>query len=413
MFRILSIVSLLLICGIGSAQTVEELVREGVTALQRGETATAVERLERAVELAPEDFRPWMGLAQARRYAGDAGGAEDAIQKALEVSPQTPDIAHAFAMYFAEGGEFEKAGEFEARYARAEPDTPGVFERTASWYHQGGRSREAAEFARRGLLGKALAEQGELADAEKAIRSAIRLRPYDEDLRYNLGYLFLQATQFDDAVAAFEEGREVFDKSPRLELGIGVARFAQRRFGEAIDAFLLVSRMAPGLEQPHYFLSRSLEHAEDRIPQVRERFETFSAARPDHYLGPFLEAKGLLASLGPARDAEQLAAAEALLRKSIELRDEYWESHFELGVVLDRLRRFEESRDELLRAIEISPQSPTPHYRPARVYARLGQAELADQETETHQKLVSEQRASFSASDMQGPTLRDTLEARP
>lgn len=254
---------------------------------------------------------------------------------------------------------------------------------------------------------------GELDEAEKALRSAIRLDPYDEERRYNLGYLFLQAAQFDEAVAAFQEGREVFDKSPRLELGIGVARFAQRRFDTAMDAFLLVSRLAPGLEQPHYFLSRSLEHASDRIAEVRQRFDAFSAARPDHYLGPFLQAKGLLASLGPARDAEKLAEAESLLRASIERRDNYWESHFELGVVLDRLRRFEEARDSLLRAIEISPASATPHYRLARVYARLGQPDLAAEETKLHEELVAEQRTAFAGAGMERPILSNELEPTP
>lgn len=404
--------------------TVEQRMRDGLIALQRGDSVQAVSQLEAAVSISPEDFRPWMALAQARRMAADAYGAEEAINQALEHAPQTPQTAHAFALYFAEGGEFERAGEFEARLARAAPEAPGVFLRTASWYLQGGKPAEGAQFARSGLeraesaelfdvLGKALAEMGELDEAEKALRSAIRLDPYDEERRYNLGYLFLQAAQFDEAVAAFQEGREVFDKSPRLELGIGVARFAQRRFDTAMDAFLLVSRLAPGLEQPHYFLSRSLEHASDRIAEVRQRFDAFSAARPDHYLGPFLQAKGLLASLGPARDAEKLAEAESLLRASIERRDNYWESHFELGVVLDRLRRFEEARDSLLRAIEISPASATPHYRLARVYARLGQPDLAAEETKLHEELVAEQRTAFAGAGMERPILSNELEPTP
>lgn len=412
-------------CWATAAQpTVEQLMRDGLMALQRGDSEQAISQLEAAVSAAPKDFRPWMALAQARRMSGDMAGAEHAITQALEFTPQTPQTAHAFAMYFAEGGEFEKAGEFEARLARAAPDAPEVFLRTASWYLQGGKPALAVQFARSGLergesaalfdvLGKALAETGELDEAEQALRSAIRLDPYDEELRYNLGYLYLQATQFDEAVAAFEEGREVFDKSPQLELGIGVARFAQRRFDEAVDAFLLVSRLAPGLEQPHYFLSRSLEHAADRIPEVRQRFDAFSAARPEHYLGPFLQAKGLLASLGPARDTEKLAEAEALLRASIERRDNYWESHFELGVVLDRLRRFEEARDELLRAIEISPSSATPHYRLSRVYQRLGEPELAEKEAALHEKLVADQRTALSGGGMQPPILSNELEAAP
>ncbi len=399
--------------GAALAATLEETMRTGLLALKAGDQQTALEKMEAAVELAPEDVRPWMGLAQARRVSGDTVGAEDAIGRALEVTPQTGEFAHAFAMYFAEGGEFDKAGDFEARYARMEPEAKQVFLRTASWYLAGGRPRDAAEFARSGLergesaelydvLGKALAGSGDTAGAEEAMRTAIRMRPFDEDLRYNLGYLFLRAGEFETAAAAFMEGRKVFDKSPRLELGIGVARFAERRFGEAVEQFLRVSRLAPGLEQPHYFLSRALEHAQDRMAEVRARFDAFDEARPGHYLAPFLQAKGLLASIGPAGDKGDLAAAEALLRRSIERKTDYWESHFELGVVEDRLRRFEQAKASLLRAIELSPSSPTPHYRLARVYSRLGEGELARAETAKHQELVSERRSAFSGTEMSG-----------
>jgi len=377
-----------------------------------------LQKLESATELAPKDFRAWMGLAQVRRVTGDAPGAEEAINQALAVSPQTPEIAHAFAMYFAEGGEFDRAADFEARYARANPDDSDALGRTASWYLQAKKPREAAEFARSGLerreraelydvLGQALLESGDAKGAEDALRASVRLKPYDEDARYNLGYLFLQAAQFEEAAAAFEEGLAVFDKSPRLQLGLGVARFGQRRYPEAVDSFLRVSKLVPGLEQPHYFLSRSLEHVQDRIPEVRERFAAFSEARDHHYLGPFLEAKGLLAALGPSRDEEQLAEAERLLRLSIARRANFWESHFELGVVQDRQRRFPEAKASLDQAIKLSPESPTPYYRLSRVLARLGDAEAAEKASETHAKLVAQQREDFTGAGMQGPILED------
>lgn len=413
-------VTLLLLSAALSATPQEsaDLVQQGLIALQRGESATALERLESATVAAPEDFRAWMGLAQVRRVTGDAAGAEDAINRALDLSPQTPELAHVFAMYFVEAGEFERAAEFEARYARANPDDSDALGRTASWYLQAKKPREAVEFARSGLerreraafydvLGQALRELGDAEGAEKALRASIRLEPYDEDTRYSLGHFLLQSARFDDAIETFEDSLKVFDKSARLQLGLGVALFGARRFPEAIDSYLRVSRLAPGLEQPHYFLSRALEHAEDRIPEVRQRFKAFSEARPEHYLAPFLEAKGLLAALGPVRDAEQLTEAERLLRLSIERRGNYWESHFELGVVLDRLRRFPEARASLDRAIELSPESPTPYYRLARVLARLGQTEAAEKASETHERLVAEQREAFAGGGMEGPILED------
>ncbi len=396
----------MLLTSVAFAQSAESLLRDGLTALERGDTDQALANLESAAERGPDDFRPWMGLAQARRVSGDPGGAEDAINRALEAAPKTPQIAHAFAMYYAEGGEFDKAADLEARYARSVPDDRDVYLRTATWYLQAGRADLAAEFARSGLekasraelydvLAKALAELGQIEEAERAFRAGIEAKPYDEDLRYNLGYLFLQAGEHDKAVEAFEQARAVFDKSPRIELGIGVARYGQRRFGEAIGAFLQVSRLAPAFEQPHYFLGVSLEHAAERLPEVRERLEAFAEARPGHYLGPFLLAKAKLAQTGPRASPEALEEAAGLLRTSIERQAEFWESHFELGVVLERMRRYQPARESLERAIELSPASTTPRYRLARVLTRLGERDAAREQQAKHDELVSRQRAEL------------------
>ena len=389
---------------IAAAQTAPEgVLREGLTALQRNDVESARRKLEQATAADPADPRGWLGLAQARRLAGDEAGAEEAIEEVLQTEPKEPWLAHMLAMYYAESREFDRAAEFESLYARSEPDDRDVFLRTAVWQLEAGRADLAVEFARSGLereprpelyttLGQALGRLGRIDEGEEALREAIRLRPYDEEYRYNLGYLFLQAGRFDEAVAAFEEGRAVFDKSPRLEIGVGVARFGQRRFDEAVDAFLRVSALAPGLEQPHYFLSRALEHSGDRLDEVTARFEAFERARPGHYLAPFFRAKALLAGVGPRAGEEPLRQAEALLAESIRLRGDFWESHFERGVALDRMRRYEEAETELLRAITLSPQSPTPHYRLSRVYSRLGKRELAEKEVALHAELVARQR---------------------
>lgn len=51
------------------------------------DTAESLAEYEKATALAPNDFRLWFSLGRARERAGDAAGAELALEKSLELSP--------------------------------------------------------------------------------------------------------------------------------------------------------------------------------------------------------------------------------------------------------------------------------------------------------------------------------------
>jgi len=82
-----------------------------------------------------------------------------------------------------------------------------------------------------------------------------------------------------------------------------------------------------------------------------------------------------------------------LLRKSIAENAEFWESHFELGGVLEAKHDFAGAAREFSRAAELNPKNPGVHYRLARVYDRLGKANEAKAEHALHEKLTQEENA--------------------
>jgi Flp pilus assembly protein TadD len=96
--------------------------------------------------------------------------------------------------------------------------------------------------------------------------------------------------------------------------------------------------------------------------------------------------------MGPSPSGELAAEAERLLRKSIVLNSSFWESEFELGVLLESKKDFVAAARNLKRAVQLNPKAPAPHYRLARVYDRLGNAEAAQVERVLHEKLVAEER---------------------
>jgi tetratricopeptide (TPR) repeat protein len=247
------------------------------------------------------------------------------------------------------------------------------------------------------ILASAQAQLGRDQEAMEAFQGAIRLKPYDEEIRYNLAYLSLRRQDFDQALKVLDEAAAIFDKSPRIELGRGTALYGLRRFDDAVEAFLKAARLAPGAPQPHFFLGRMIENAGSRIGDILERQRAFAAAQPDNYLSSFLYGQALLASLPPADDPAAYEQSAQALRRSIELKNDYWESHFELGQALERQKRYEEAQTELERAVALNPTSSKPQYRLSRVYTRLGKTDLAEAARLKHAELTEAEREAIGS----------------
>jgi tetratricopeptide (TPR) repeat protein len=232
--------------------------------------------------------------------------------------------------------------------------------------------------------------------AEKAVvemRKAIKLNAYEESYYFELARLYLRHQNAEAAVETLQEGRKIFARSAQLELALGVAYYGLRRFSDAADCFLRTIRIAPEVEQPYVFLGRMLDQAEEELPQVTEAYAALVKSKPDDYLANFLYGKALSVASGDRRQIE------ALFRKSIALNSGYWESHYELGILLERGRDFAGAAGEFQRAIELNPKSPTPHYHLARVYERLGRKDEAAAEHAAHERLSVEETSAIRSQE--------------
>lgn len=274
--------------------------------------------------------------------------------------------------------------------SQIEPRNPRVWLALAQTYWKLGKSpsaeaaaKNAEKFASDGptlrALGTFYAGTDNHDKAVASFRKSLTADPFQEGCYFDLAQLYLKRQDFASALQTLEAGRKYFDKSPQLELAAGVAYYALRRFPDAIEAFLRTIQLDPTVEQPYIFLGRMLDQAEDKLARITQAFVALSKRAPDHYLASFLRAKAL-----SIQDPKQ---AETLLRKSIAQNEEFWESHFQLGILLDQRRQFEEAEREIRRAIALNPSDPVPHYRLARIYDRLGRSEQAHAEREIHEKL--------------------------
>ena len=375
----------------------DAVMQQGLAALNRNDLATAQAKLEAASRLHPRDPQVWLGLAQTYLKSNKKKDAEIAAHVAESFGGNDPRMLHALSIYYAETQNFAKAAALESRYAAEAPGDRQATLRAVELYRKAGQPKIAIALASKvlagddradlhDLLGKAYEADGQSGRAVLELQHAIRLNPYEESYYFDLGQLLLEHQNFDAAIQTLEAGRKVFDKSAQIELALGVAYYGQRRFPDAVNSFLRTIELAPGVEQPYVFLGRILDQADARLVDIRQRFAQYAAANPKSYLGHFLYGKALIAESGKPDEAE------ASLRRSIALNDGYWESHFELGVLLERKWDFTGAARELERSIKLNPKSPVPHYRLARVYDRMGQPARAKEERARHGLLLAEEK---------------------
>ena len=199
---------------------------------------------------------------------------------------------------------------------------------------------------------------------------------------FNYAQVLLRKQDFTHAADILNKALHADPHNAQLTLALGVARYGQRRFEEAIGCFLEVIQIDPKIEQPYVFLGKMLDQAGPRLAEITKDFRSWMAQEPQNAEAPLVLAKALL--LNDSRSGE----AEELLRRSIELDAKNWEAHYELGVLLANRHEYQKAAAELERSIELNGKEAMPHYHLARVYDRLGEPERAKAEREIHQKLT-------------------------
>jgi tetratricopeptide (TPR) repeat protein len=361
--------ALILLASTGALQF-QRHVEEAQTALERKDFSAAQRSLEQATRLDPKSAPAWFLLAQAYLAQGKPQAALSAAAKAGQFSGDNTTILYNLALFYLE--------------ANRPADAIAAGKRVLA--------REKT-YEVRSLLARAYEASEDWPNAMAEYEEARRLSPYSEEAIFNLAQAHMKAQDFPRAIAVLLDGRKVFDKSPQLELALGVAYYGQRRFADAVDRFLRVMELAPGIPQPYYFMGRVIEHAVDRIPEVIARARAFEQANPQSPLGYVLHARALILEIPPSGFPPEAEEAQVLLQKALAIRDDQADAHYLLGTLLERKQDYSGAALQFETAIRLNAADPAPHFRLARVYERLGRREDAQRERALHEKLSAESGA--------------------
>ena len=266
-------------------------------------------------------------------------------------------------------------------------------------------------------------QHGQLAEAQNDLEQAAKVDPQNPYVWSSLAETYLRLQQRDKALSAAASAEKLGGDSPvvahalgifyfryadvllhqekfteaadllttalnkhpddaQLTIALGVARYGQRRFDDAIALFLKTVTLAPDAPQPYTFLGKMLDQAGPRLPEITADFERWAQANPGSGSAQLLLAKALLAS-----DPNNERAGE-LLHRAVALDPTDWEAHYELGALLEAKHDYKAAAAELSTAAQLDPKQPAPHYHLARTYDRLGEPDKAKAERELHARLT-------------------------
>ena len=248
----------------------------------RGETAEAARCYEHIVAAEPGDFESWNNLGNARRSAGDAEGAVEALRRSVSIRGDIAPIRMNLA------GALGEAGRLEEGHAQVEQAVQLAPRESAPRIELGrvlarlGRPKQAAdalEIAARDIpedseirveLGLALAALDDLEGAEQAYRRAIALDPAAPAAWNQLALLLDSLNRAEELGALIEEARSA--GAEESELGFTRALHA-RREGRLEEA-LALARAAPASTEPHR-KAQLIGELLDRLGDPEGAFEAF------------------------------------------------------------------------------------------------------------------------------------------
>ncbi len=264
-------------------------------------------------------------------------------------------------------GQFAEARTTLQQASQADPKNAYVWTALAETYLRTGNLAEAKSAAEKA---------GQIGGGNPVVVHALGL------FSFHYAQLMLRQQNFTEAADVLSKAMQTDKNNAQLTLALGVARYGQRRFDEAIGSFLEVISIDPSIEQPYIFLGKMLDQAGSRLPAIEKDCETWASKEPQNPKSSLVLAKVLLQS-DPGSER-----AGKLLRRSIQLDPNEWESHYELGLLLTHQHDYKTAAAEFTRSIELDGRQAMPHYHLARVYDRLGEPDRAAAERKIHRQLT-------------------------
>ena len=280
-------------------------------------------------------------------------------------------------------GESEKIG-YELAYARLQAGNL----QSAKQLLQGMSQR--SDTARvHSLLGAVEEQEKNYSDAAHEYYRAAEIDPSESNL-FDLANLLLQHKQYvgylPESVKFFRYGVSKYPKSAKLRVGLGVALYASDDYDEAVSVLCQAVDLAPNDPRPLTFLGMARKVSPELAKQVDSRLKDFAQRYPKNAAASYEYALSLW-ERGGGELGQHLAQIETLLRQAIASAPQWYEPHYQLGLVYESEKRYREAIQEMRKASTLEPAFGPAHFRLAVLYKRVGDGAHAAQESALARRL--------------------------
>ncbi len=197
--------------------------------------------------------------------------------------------------------------------------------------------------------GVALVKKGDLAAAERVLRSDVERLPRDASVRHNLAVALARQGKLDEAVKRFREALELSPGSAETHRNLALALSQKGRRHDAEFHWREAVRIAPGLATARHELGNCLRlsgRLEEAVVQLREAVKLRGDVAEAHQ------------DLGMAlADLGQPAEARECYEAALKLRPEFPEALNNLGILLEDQGAHGQAEAHYRAALKLQPRS--------------------------------------------------------
>jgi len=298
-------------------------------------------------------------LFQEAQQAQQAGKNELAVEKYQALLKAYPEVVAARAnlgVALVALGRYEEAVEQYTEALKQLPGNPDLRLNLALAYYKGSRWAEATEQFR-----SLLPPPGQLPSSPQEATKNVRIALL-------LGDCYLRLNRNDDVISLLLPYEEADPQNLGIAWTLGSALIHAGRNREGVER---IEKVAAQKQLPEAYAMAGEAHLRlEEFDQARRNVDT--ALR----LNPNLPGIDTLSGM-VSEYASDLDGAEIAYHKAIQANPDDFEAHMRLGAVLYELRKLDEARKELDRALQLDATSGYARFELAKVEMAQGQFEAA------------------------------------
>jgi protein O-mannosyl-transferase len=240
-------------------------------------------------------------------------------------------------------------------------------------------------------VGRFMAQQGDLAEAEKHLRRAVEINPTNDVIQSNLALVLARQGNLPEATAHFYRALEINPADPATLNNMGITLAQQGKLDEAIQHFQRSLEIKPNDASGHTNMANLLLDRGDvdgATKHLRVAIEIDPADADNHNTLAIISAK-----------RGNLAEATGYLRRVVELKPADAAAANNLAITLAKQERLDEAAQRFEAALRIDPNFAEAHAGLARVLAAQKKPEEATRHYQEALRILKAQQKTATSRD--------------